>query len=141
VLSRFPGQAAASSSTSAFSEEIGIREKRFVKLNDLPETEQIEAGAYYYTQRKLSSAEVATHVVEAGETLWSISQKYGIRLAALKSKNRIRKDEDLRPGMVLNLKEPRKRGTEIPMYSEPEPVTSSATQPAAKVEQAPPQKV
>ena len=134
-------QAAASSSTSAFSEEIGIREKRFVKLNDLPETEQIEAGAYYYTQRKLSSAEVATHVVEAGETLWSISQKYGIRLAALKSKNRIRKDEDLRPGMVLNLKEPRKRGTEIPMYSEPEPVTSSATQPAAKVEQAPPQKV
>jgi membrane-bound lytic murein transglycosylase D len=27
------------------------------------------------------------------------------------------------------------------MYSEPEPVTSSATQPAAKVEQAPPQKV
>jgi membrane-bound lytic murein transglycosylase D len=134
-------QAAATASTTAFSEEIGIREKRFIKLNDLPETQKIEAGAYYYTQRKLSSAEVATHVVEAGETLWSISQKYGIRLAALKSKNRIRKDEDLRPGMVLNLKEPRKRGTEIPMYSEPEPVTSNTTQPAAKVEQAPLQKV
>jgi membrane-bound lytic murein transglycosylase D len=134
-------QAATTASTTAFSEEIGIREKRFIKLNDLPETEQIEAGAYYYTQRKLSSAEVATHLVEAGETLWTISQKYGIRLAALKSKNRIRKDEDLRPGMVLNLKEPRKRGTEIPMYSEPEPVTTSTTQPAAKVEQAPPQKV
>ncbi|MEY3647426.1 MAG: hypothetical protein RLZ13_308 [Bacteroidota bacterium] len=137
-------QAAASASTTEFSEEIGIREKRFIKLNDLPETEQIEAGAYYYTQRKLSSAEVAaTHVVEAGETLWSISQKYGIRLAALKSKNRIRKDADLRPGMVLNLKETRQRGTEIPMYSEPEPVTTSTTQPAtpAKVEQAPAQKV
>jgi membrane-bound lytic murein transglycosylase D len=136
-------QAAASASTTEFSQEIGIREKRFIKLNDLPETEQIEQGAYYYTQRKLSSAEVATHVVEAGETLWTISQKYGIRLAALKSKNRIRKDSELRPGMVLNLKEPRKRGTEIPTYSEPKPVVTSPTPPAAqpKVEETPPQKV
>jgi len=139
-------QAAAKASTTEFSQEIGIREKRFIKLNDLPETEQIEQGAYYYTQRKLSSAEVATHVVEAGETLWTISQKYGIRLAALKSKNRIRKDSELRPGMVLNLKETRKRGTEIPTYLEPKSVVTSPTAPPApaaqpKVEEAPPQKV
>jgi len=136
-------QAAASASTSAFSEEIGIREKRFIKLNDLPETEQIEQGAYYYTQRKLSSAEVDTHVVEAGETLWTISQKYGIRLAALKSKNRIRKDADLRPGMILNLKESLKRGAEIQIYSAPEPVQASPAQPVAQpqVEQSPSQKV
>jgi membrane-bound lytic murein transglycosylase D len=45
--------------------------------------------------------------------------------------------------MVLNLKDPRQRGTKIPMYSEPEPVTTSATQAAtpAKVEPAPTQKV
>lgn len=136
-------QAAAATSASAFSEEIGIREKRFIKLNDLPETEQIEAGAYYYTQRKRPNGEVATHVVEAGETLWSISQKYGIRLASLKSKNRIRKNSELRPGMVLNLKESLKRGAEIPTFSEPKPVVTSPTPPAAqpKVEQAPPQKV
>ncbi|MDA0314221.1 MAG: LysM peptidoglycan-binding domain-containing protein [Bacteroidetes bacterium] len=136
-------QAAATNSTTKFSEDIGIREKRLIKLNDLPETEQIEQGAYYYTQRKRPSAEVDTHVVEAGETLWSISQKYGIRLASLKSKNRIRKESDLRPGMVLNLKEPRKRGIEIPIYSEPDPVTSSPTQPTAqsKVEHTPSQNV
>ena len=133
-------QAAANASTSSFSEEIGIREKRFIKLNDLPETEQIEQGTYYYTQRKRPSAEVDTHVVEAGETLWIISQKYGIRLASLKSKNRIRKDSELRPGMVLNLKESLKRGAEIPTYSEPKPVVTSPTPPAPatqpKVEQA-----
>ena len=136
-------QAAASASTSAFSEEIGIREKRFIKLNDLPETEQIEQGAYYYTQRKRPSAEVDTHVVEAGETLWIISQKYGIRLAALKSKNRIRKDADLRPGMVLNLKESLKRGAEIQIYSAPEPVRASPAQPVVQtqIEQSPSQKV
>ena len=133
-------QAAAATTASVFSEEIGIREKRFIKLNDLPETEQIEAGAYYYTQRKRPNGEVATHVVEAGETLWSISQKYGIRLASLKSKNRIRKDSELRPGMVLNLKESLKRGAKIPTYSEPKPVVASPTPPAPaaqpKVEQA-----
>ena len=136
-------QAAANASTSSFSEEIGIREKRFIKLNDLPETEQIEQGAYYYTQRKRPSAEVDTHVVEAGETLWTISQKYGIRLAALKSKNRIRKDADLRPGMVLNLKESLKRGAEIQIYSAPEPVQAIPAQPVVQpqVEQSPSQKV
>lgn len=123
-------QAASNTTTTELSEEIGIREKRLLRLNDLPETEKVEQGAYLYTERKRTSAEAATHVVEAGETLWSISQKYGIRLAALKSKNRIRKDANLRPGMVLNLKEPRKRGEEIPMYQEPAPAspTSSPSQ-------------
>jgi membrane-bound lytic murein transglycosylase D len=112
-------QASTQTNTSQLSEEIGMREKRFLKLNDLPESEKVEQGAYYYTEKKRTSAEADTHVVEAGETLWSISQKYGIRLASLKSKNRIRKDADLRPGMILNLKKPRKRGEEIPMYQEP----------------------
>jgi membrane-bound lytic murein transglycosylase D len=102
-----------------------MREKRFLRLNDLPETEKVEQGSYYYTEKKRPSAEADTHVVEAGETLWTISQKYGIRLASLKSKNRIRKDADLRPGMVLNLKESRKRGEKIPMYQEPTPASSS----------------
>jgi membrane-bound lytic murein transglycosylase D len=119
-------QAPATTTTSELSKEIGMREKRFLKLNDLPETEPVEQGAYYYTEKKRTSAEADTHVVEAGETLWSISQKYGIRLAALKSKNRIRKDADLRPGMVLNLKEPRKRGADIPMYQEPTPTSPSS---------------
>jgi membrane-bound lytic murein transglycosylase D len=123
-------KATAKTSTKQFSEEIGMREKRFLRLNDLPETEEVKLGAYYYTEKKRPSAEAATHVVEEGETLWSISQKYGIRLSALKSKNRIRKDADLRIGMILNLKEPRKRGEEIPMYQEsvPAPPTPAISQ-------------
>jgi len=130
-------QAPATTTTSEFSEEIGMREKRFLRLNDLPETEKVEQGTYYYTQKKRPSAEADTHVVEAGETLWTISQKYGIRLASLKSKNRIRKDADLRPGMVLNLKESRKRGEEIPMYQEPAPVSSSPVSSPSQVNASP----
>lgn len=109
---------------SKFSDEIGVKEKKFLRLNDMESGERIETGRYYYTEKKKASAEVDTHLVIPGETLWSISQKYGIRLAALKSKNRIRKDSDLKAGMLLNLRETRKRGEDIPIF----PITPPAQQ-------------
>lgn len=120
-------QAAKTTSPSKFSEEIGLKEKKFLKLNDMKEEERIQTGNYYYTEKKKTSAEVETHVVQPGETLWVISQKYGIRLAALKSKNRIRQDSELKPGMVLNLREPRKRGVEIPIIPLAQPTSQSET--------------
>ena len=94
----------------------------------------MEIGNYYYTEKKKTSAEVETHVVQPGESLWSISQKYGIRLAALKSKNRIRRDSELKAGMVLNLRETRKRGEEIPVV----PVVNTPTPPRTVVAQSDP---
>lgn len=108
-------QAAQSTTQSTFSDRVGIKENKLRRLNDLDKGERIEAGEYYYTEKKNASAEVATHIVRPGETLWSISQKYGIKLSSLKSKNRIRKDSDLKAGMVLNLQEHRKRGDDIPI--------------------------
>lgn len=120
-------QAPNTMSPSKFADEIGMKEKKFLKINDLPEGEKVEIGKYYYTEKKKASAEVETHVVQPGEDLWSISQKYGIRLAALKSKNRIRRDSELKPGMVLNLREPRKRGEEIPIIPVSTPAQPTKT--------------
>lgn len=114
--------ATKTSSPSKFTEEIGVKEKKFLKVNDMSEGERIEQGKYYYTEKKKTSAEVETHLVLPGETLWSISQKYGIRLSALKSKNRIRRDSELKAGMLLNLRETRKRGEDIPMLPVSQPV-------------------
>ncbi|TXE04077.1 lytic transglycosylase domain-containing protein [Algoriphagus aquimarinus] len=107
-------QAAQTTTQSTFSDRVGVKENKLRRLNDLDKGERIEAGEYYYTEKKNASAEVATHIVRPGETLWSISQKYGMKLSSLKSKNRIRKDNELKAGMVLNLQEHRKRGEEIP---------------------------
>ncbi len=115
-------QASQTTTQSNFSNQIGLREKKLRRLNDLQPGERIEAGEYYYTQKKKASAEVATHVVQPGETLWGISQKYGIKLAALKSKNRIRKDQDLKAGMVLNLQEHRKRNEDVKFVPVNQPV-------------------
>ncbi|MGX7835737.1 LysM peptidoglycan-binding domain-containing protein, partial [Campylobacter fetus subsp. venerealis] len=70
-------QAAQTTTQSTFSDRVGIREGKLRRLNDLSKGERIEAGEYYYTEKKKASAEVATHIVRPGETLWSISQKYG----------------------------------------------------------------
>ncbi|WP_296703434.1 lytic transglycosylase domain-containing protein [Algoriphagus sp.] len=118
-------QAAQTTTQSKFSDQIGLKERKLRKLNDLEPGERIEAGEYYYTKKKKTKAEVENHIVMPGETLWSISQKYGIKLSSLKSKNRIRKDSDLKAGMVLNLQEHRKRGEDIQVV---------------KVNQAPPSK-
>lgn len=124
-------QASKTTSPGKFSQEIGVKEKKFLKLNDMDPDERIETGKYYYTEKKKTSAEVETHVVLPGETLWTISQKYGIRLASLKSKNRIRKDSELKAGMVLNLREPRKRGEEIPIMQITQPVKQNRPEIAA----------
>lgn len=108
-------QASKTTTIDALSEQVGIRKNKLRRLNDLDKGETIEKGEYYYTEKKSSTAMVATHVVRPGESLWSISQKYGIRLSSLKAKNRIRNDRDLKAGMVLNLQEHRERGSEIPI--------------------------
>ncbi len=106
-------QAAQTTSQDNFADQIGIRKGKLRRVNDLNRKESIQAGAYYYTKAKNNSADAEIHVVRQGETLWSISQLYGIRLSSLKAKNRIRNDKNLVPGMVLSLQEHRKRGEDI----------------------------
>ncbi|MCS5491684.1 LysM peptidoglycan-binding domain-containing protein [Algoriphagus limi] len=126
-------QANKTTTQANFADQIGIKEKKFRRLNDLEAGERIEAGEYYYTEKKKAKAEVATHIVQPGETLWSISQKYGIKLSSLKAKNRIRRDQDLKAGMVLNLQEHRKRGEDIPIV----PIQSGSRDVVAKNNTAP----
>jgi membrane-bound lytic murein transglycosylase D len=128
-------------SVAKFAKQIKIKESKFRKLNDLGDVQQVKAGMYYYTEKKNTSAEKSTHTVLSGETLWSISQKYGILLSSLKSKNRIRKDTDLKLGMILNLQEPRKRGDKIKIIAPDAPKTQEATVKAPKTESEPIQEV
>lgn len=110
-------RATANTSQKNFAKQLGISPGKLRRLNDMQKDAPIVAGQYYYLDKKAPKAEVSNHVVMPGETLWSISHKYGIRLAALKTKNRIRTDQDLTPGMVLNLQDQRRRSEEIVMVS------------------------
>lgn len=107
-------KAASTTTLDNFSEKVGIKEAKLRRLNDLDKTDKIEAGQYYYTKPKKTKADAETHIVLPGETLWSISQMYGIKLSALKSKNRINDERELKAGMILNLRDFRPRGEAIP---------------------------
>ncbi|MCH6234572.1 LysM peptidoglycan-binding domain-containing protein [Cognataquiflexum rubidum] len=107
-------KAAVTTSQDNFTNQIGVKEAKFRRINDLEKEEKVEAGQYYYTKPKKTKADAETHIVLPGETLWSISQMYGIKLSALKSKNRINNERELKAGMILNLRDFRPRGEAIP---------------------------
>jgi len=74
------------------------------KYNDIGQSGNVRAGKYYYLKNKSKKGQVHYHVVESGETLWGISQDYGIRLKHLLRKNRMREVEELKIGRVLWLR-------------------------------------
>ncbi len=86
------------------SKKAAISLSKFLKYNDLDIDEKLVPGQVYYMKSKRGKAKAHYHIVQHGETLWSISQKFGIKLKKLKSKNRIVKDVDVRPGRVLWLR-------------------------------------
>lgn len=91
----------------------GISLSKFLKYNDLKSFEDIIPGKNYYVQNKKSKANVSYHTVKEGETIWSISQDYGIKKKKLLQKNRMKENDYLEVGRKLWLKETRPNETPI----------------------------
>lgn len=82
------------------------------KYNELPDRTLPPPGTEIYIQPKRRRAEVqhAVHVVEAGETLYSIAQRYAVKTKRLASRNSLSIDEPLEEGQLIYLrKRPRVR--------------------------------
>lgn len=88
--------ARAGETPAAMAKRAGIELKSFLKYNDLNSRQKLEAGKFYFTSKKKNRAAKDYHKLAEGESLWDISQQYGIRLSKLLRLNRL--DEDSRPG-------------------------------------------
>ena len=66
----------------SLSDEFGISRRKLIKYNDLYKEYNIKAGDIIYLEKKRSKAnkENRFHTTGNGESLYSISQKYGVRL-------------------------------------------------------------
>ena len=71
----------------------------------------------YYFKKKKSKAKAHYHTVYPDETLWSISQKYGVRVSKLLNKNRLDSEDDIQLGMVLWLRYIRPDNEPLPLTS------------------------
>ncbi|PMD97657.1 hypothetical protein BWI97_08585 [Siphonobacter sp. BAB-5405] len=117
------------------AERADIRPSRFLTRNDMEESDAIQAGKVYYIQKKNKKAAVAYHTLQHGQTLWDVSQMYGIRLSFLLRKNRIKSEsEAVQPGRVLWLQKTRPCKTAIEVVPLPDPEQpKEAEQPAIEV--------
>ena len=69
----------------SLSDELGISRRKLIKYNDLYKEYNIQAGDIIYLEKKRTKAvkEHKFHTTANGESLYSISQKYGVRLKNL----------------------------------------------------------
>ncbi len=83
--------------------EMGAWEIR--RYNDLEKEYELTPGEIIYLKPKKRKGSVPYHVVQPGETMWSISQMYGIKLKHLYRKNKLDKkaSEQPVPGQTLYL--------------------------------------
>lgn len=91
----------------ALAQELGIKQWQLCKYNDMDETDSLTAGQLVYLEPKRNNAEkgIEKHEVQEGETVWEISQKYGIKEKKLRKKNGLSQSEEPQPGNVLLLRE------------------------------------
>ncbi|MAZ42280.1 MAG: hypothetical protein CMB93_05805 [Flammeovirgaceae bacterium] len=102
-----------SNNLNSLAAEAGISIKLLIKYNDLNPQDPIKANTIYYLESKKSKSQIGFHVVENSETLWSISQKYALRLNKLKTMNRITSNEKIEIDRVLYLNAKRPKNTPI----------------------------
>lgn len=76
---------------------------KFLKWNDLGKDDPIIPGQVYFLSKKRLKGSESFHKVSEGETLWAISQKYGLQLKRLKRYNRIEGDVKPAEGTMLYL--------------------------------------
>ena len=84
----------------------GLFLKELLKFNDLKGNPELTAGTVVYLQKKKNSAAkgVEMHVVEKGETLRGISQRYGVRVKDLCRINRLENPDLIRENDILKLR-------------------------------------
>ncbi|WP_339695672.1 LysM peptidoglycan-binding domain-containing protein [uncultured Roseivirga sp.] len=97
-------RARASDNIKTLANRVGKSESKIRKYNDLGDNGKIRSGEYYYAKNKKNRGKVHYHIVQPGETLWSISQDYGIKYKKLLQKNRMRETQQLKVGRVLWLR-------------------------------------
>jgi membrane-bound lytic murein transglycosylase D len=126
-----PGvQAQPGDNITKLAQKANVSREKFLLYNDLKSNETLIPGEVYYLRKKRNKARVEEHVVTEGETLWKVSQIYGITLKALMRKNRMKRPEKLQHGRVLWLRHIRPASTPVEYRNIPKPATVIASKPA-----------
>lgn len=90
-------------------EGLKISNTKFRAYNDMSVYETLQPGKVYYLKKKKARGPVFSHTAVRGESIWDISQRYGVRVARVLYFNRMADNERLKPGRVVLLQKRRKK--------------------------------
>ncbi len=90
------------------SRETGVKIKKLLKYNELPKGAVLRPGDVVYLEKKRQKADPyyagQPHVVQEGESLYDIAQRYGIRLSSLYKMNKLPEDYSPQVGDRLRIR-------------------------------------
>lgn len=109
---------------TAISEEFGIDKDLLYKYNDMSVGTALVVGQYIFLEAKQPkvTTDLTAHEVMVGETVHSISQRYGIQTNVLRKRNRLKAGEEpqVRQHIYLNSKNPTKPALQSINYRTPQ---------------------
>lgn len=91
----------------SLSKEMGISKKKIRKYNELPKDYKFQGGEIVYLEKKHSRAtkDHICYTVRPGDSMYSISQKFGIRLSRLYKMNNMKPESPApKVGEILRLR-------------------------------------
>ena len=90
----------------SLTRELEMMPYELAQYNEIPRDSRLEKGHVLYLQPKRgkASVEFSHHTVEAGETMYDISQMYGIKLKKLCKLNLMNPGEEPAPGDEIHLR-------------------------------------
>lgn len=93
-------------SLGSLNKELDLMPWQLPKYNEIERSASLHEGQVLYLQPKRNKAEVGFeyHTVKEGESMYDISQIYGIKLLKLYQMNLLPEGEKVAPGTILNLR-------------------------------------
>ena len=93
-------------SYSSIAEEYRLFKRELLYFNDMKEDRQLKTGEVVYLEHKKGAGakHLDKHVAEEGETMYSIAQRYAIRLKSLYNMNGMQPGDEPVPGMLIKLR-------------------------------------
>jgi LysM repeat protein len=88
----------------SITQEFGMGFWEIFRYNEIAKTKIPVEGEIIYLQPKRRKSNVGCHIVSGNETLWDISQKYGVKTKFLSKWNSILENSAFKPGEKVKLK-------------------------------------